>query len=72
MTVGVFDRRSFLRVGTLGLVGAMGAGVRAQVPAGLPALFHLALTDSAQGGFDHAMAIKEAFSWNHYAERDIS
>ncbi len=38
----------------------------------LPAQFNLAITDSQQGGFDYAMALKEAFSWNHYAERGIS
>jgi hypothetical protein len=37
----------------------------------LPAQFNLALTNSTQGGFDYAMALKEAFSWNHFAERDI-
>ena len=30
-----FDRRSFLRVGTIGLVGAMGTGLRAQTSAGV-------------------------------------
>ena len=37
----------------------------------LPAQFNLALTDSEQQGFDFAMALKEAFGWNHYAERAI-
>ncbi len=36
-----------------------------------PAQFNLALKDSEQFGFDFAMAIKEAFGWNHYAERAI-
>ncbi|HIE94121.1 MAG TPA: hypothetical protein EYQ83_15125 [Acidobacteria bacterium] len=37
-----------------------------------PAQFNLALTDSEQHGFDFAMALKEAFGWNHYADRSIS
>ena len=37
----------------------------------LPAQFNLALTDSRQGGFDFAMALKQVFGWNHYAERTI-
>ena len=36
-----------------------------------PAQFNLALTASQQGGFDFAMALKEVFGWNHYAERAI-
>ena len=36
-----------------------------------PARFNLALTDSRQGGFDFAMALKQVFGWNHYAERAI-
>ncbi len=36
-----------------------------------PAQFNLALTESEQQGFDFSMALKEAFGWNHYAERDI-
>ena len=32
---GSLDRRSFLRVGTLGLAGAMGTGLRAQIAPGL-------------------------------------
>ena len=32
---GSLDRRSFLRVGTLGLAGAMGTGLRAQIVPGL-------------------------------------
>ena len=35
MTAGPFDRRSFLRAGSLGLAGALGAGLRAQTPAGV-------------------------------------
>ena len=35
MTAGSLDRRSFLRVGTLGLAGAMGVGLRAQAQAGV-------------------------------------
>ena len=35
MTADSLDRRSFLRVGSLGLAGALGAGVRAQTPAGV-------------------------------------
>ena len=35
MTAGPLDRRSFLRVGTLGLAGAVGVGLRAQTPAGV-------------------------------------
>lgn len=38
----------------------------------LPAQFNLALAESEQQGFDFAMALKEAFGWNHYAERAIS
>ena len=37
----------------------------------LPAQFNLALSDSEQGGFDIAMALKQVFGWNHYAERAI-
>ena len=36
-----------------------------------PAQFNLALIASQQGGFDFAMALKEVFGWNHYAERAI-
>ena len=36
-----------------------------------PAQFNLALTDSEQHGFDFSMALKEAFGWNHYANRAI-
>jgi hypothetical protein len=36
-----------------------------------PAQFNLALTDSKQHGFDFSMALKEAFGWNHYADRVI-
>ena len=36
-----------------------------------PAEFNLALSDSQQGGFDFAMALKQVFGWNHYAKRDI-
>ena len=35
MTAGSLDRRSFLRVGTLGLAGAIGTGLRAQTSAGV-------------------------------------
>jgi hypothetical protein len=38
----------------------------------LPAQFNLALAESEQQGFDFAMALKEVFGWNHYAERAIS
>ena len=37
----------------------------------LPAEFNLAFGASQQGGFDYVMAIKQAFGWNHYAERSI-
>ena len=37
----------------------------------LPAQFNLALSESQQGGFDFAMALKQVFGWNHYAERAI-
>ena len=33
--------------------------------------FNLSVPNVAQHGFDLAMAIKEVFSWNHYAQRDI-
>ena len=33
--------------------------------------FNLSVRHVAQHGFDLAMAIKEVFSWNHYAQRDI-
>ena len=36
-----------------------------------PADFNLALSDVVQQGFDMCMAIKEAFGWNHYAQREI-
>ena len=36
-----------------------------------PAQFNLALTESEQHGFDFSMALKEAFGWNHYADRPI-
>ena len=36
-----------------------------------PAQFNLALSAGRQGGFDLAMALKQVFGWNHYAERDI-
>ncbi len=36
-----------------------------------PASFNLSLRDVAQQGFDLAMAIKETFGWNHFAEREI-
>ena len=35
MTAASFNRRSFLRAGTFGLTGAMGAGLRAQTSAGV-------------------------------------
>ena len=35
MTAASFNRRSFLRAGTFGLAGAMGAGLRAQTSAGV-------------------------------------
>ena len=34
--------------------------------------FNLTVPVSVQHGFDLSMAIKEAFGWNHYADRDIS
>jgi hypothetical protein len=34
--------------------------------------FNLSVPEVAQHGFDLAMAIKEVFSWNHYAQRDIA
>ena len=37
----------------------------------LPAEFNLAVRDSQQGGFDFALALKQVFGWNHYAERAI-
>ena len=36
----------------------------------LPARFNHSVLNMRQGGFDLAMAIKEVFGWNHYAERD--
>ena len=36
-----------------------------------PAQFNLAISDSQQFGFDFVMALKQLFSWNHYAERAI-
>ena len=36
-----------------------------------PAQFNLGLTASVQRGFDFAMALKQVFGWNHYAERAI-
>ena len=36
-----------------------------------PSRFNLALNADTQGGFDVPMAIKQAFGWNHYAERPI-
>ena len=37
-----------------------------------PFEFNLSVPSVAQHGFDLAMAIKEVFSWNHYAQRDIT
>ena len=37
----------------------------------LPAQFNLALKDSQLQGFDFALAIKQVFGWNHYAQRNI-
>lgn len=37
-----------------------------------PFEFNLSVPHAVQHGFDLAMAIKEVFSWNHYAERDIA
>lgn len=37
----------------------------------LPAAFNLSLPEVVQHGFDLAMAVKETFSWNHYANRNI-
>ena len=34
--------------------------------------FNLSVPQAVQHGFDLAMAIKEVFSWNHYAARDIA
>jgi len=45
MTAGSLDRRSFLRVGTVGLAGAMGAGLRAQTSAGVTLPPHVADVD---------------------------
>ena len=36
-----------------------------------PAQFNLALSETEQAGFDFVMALKEAFGWNHYAERAL-
>ena len=36
-----------------------------------PSRFNLALRGETQRGFGIPMAIKQAFGWNHYAERDI-
>jgi hypothetical protein len=36
-----------------------------------PASFNLSLPEVTQQGFDLAMAIKETFGWNHFAEREI-
>lgn len=36
-----------------------------------PAQFNLGLDASVQRGFDFAMALKQVFGWNHYAERSI-
>ena len=36
-----------------------------------PASFNLSLRDVTQQGFDLAMAIKETFGWNHFAQREI-
>ena len=36
----------------------------------LPARFNRSVRNMRQGGFDLAMAIREVFGWNHYAERD--
>ena len=37
-----------------------------------PFEFNLSVPNVAQHGFDLAMALKEVFSWNHYAQRDIA
>lgn len=36
-----------------------------------PSSFNLALSEVRQQGFDIPMALREAFGWNHYAERDL-
>ena len=36
-----------------------------------PAQFNLALRNSRLAGFDFAMALKQVFGWNHYAQRNI-
>ena len=36
-----------------------------------PSRFNLALSGETPHGFDIPLAIKQAFGWNHYAERDI-
>ena len=36
-----------------------------------PAQFNLAFGETEQHGFDWAMAVKQVFGWNHYAQRPI-
>ncbi|MCH7824445.1 MAG: hypothetical protein IH849_06545, partial [Acidobacteria bacterium] len=36
-----------------------------------PAAFNQSLLEVQLGGFDLSMAIKQVFSWNHYATRPI-
>ena len=45
MTAASLDRRSFLRVGTIGLASAMGAGLRAQPSPGVTLPRYLADVD---------------------------
>ena len=45
MIVGPVDRRSFLRIGTLGLAGGLGTGLRAQTSAGVTLPWHVADVD---------------------------
>ena len=69
MTTGVLDRRSFLRVGTLGLASAMGAGLRAQTPGGTTLSTYVADVDGngQLGGTDIELMQRALFTSRGFA-----
>jgi len=38
----------------------------------MPSQFNRTLSPRTQKGFDFVMAIKQAYGWNHYAERQLN
>jgi hypothetical protein len=69
MTAGSLDRRSFLRVGTLGLAGAVGTGLRAQTSAGvtLPAYVADVDGDGQLGAADNQLMRSALFTSRGFA-----